>query len=111
MNLNLYAYLLPDDENGFISFLGDNEICHKKIVMAIESTGKSSVRFPLFEDPRSNENWMRDHNTMHQSEGAALGFMVPELSQYDLKDPQQFAEWMLIHSALHSAENKILGIV
>jgi hypothetical protein len=98
------------NEDAFTVFLGDHEIAHEAITLALGRAGRQVPVIPLADTPIDNNDWMMDHWQIHLGIGSETGIPVPDLVGYDLRNEVQYEDWMTIHSQLHSKINEVLGI-
>lgn len=110
VNLSAFVDLSPEDAGGWLEFLGAHEMAHAEIAAALMAAGKPVSRPPLMEDPTESDHWMDIHQSLHQSEAAALGAGCPDLTEVDWQDPLSVADWMKLHADVHAAENAALKI-
>ena len=99
-----------DDEQGFLSFLGDNEIAHIAFASRLAQLGVVITNIIPVGSPYDDTNWMFDHWARHQEECSHLGIAVPDLSVVDLNNEAQYLDWMELHGQLHELQNTALGI-
>lgn len=110
MNLDASADIPFEDEEGFMDFLGQNEIAHAGFAQALAQRGYV-VSWPQpFGNPGEFPDWLNDHWQRHIDECSTLGIAVPDISSVDLKDKEQYLDWMLLHAQLHDLQNTALGI-
>ena len=110
MNLGPSADIPFEDHNGFLDFLGRNEVAHSGYAQALAARGyEVSAPQPLG-DPRETPDWLNDHYQRHIDECSSLNIAVPDLSSVDLKQKDQYLDWMLLHAELHDLQNLALGI-
>jgi hypothetical protein len=101
------------DQEGFLLFLGANELLHQQISKSIIGKGLSVQNLPLMDSPETNKNWLQDHYLMHQQEFQSLGLSIdnlPDLSVVDFKNKEQYDDWMENHATVHAYINQVLGI-
>lgn len=85
---------------------------HRDLIRVIyQLTGTNlpeSVLDPF--DPAHNDDWLQNHQTMHQDVNALLGIEGYNLLAVDMLDHGQFSNWVFLNADEHMKAANILGI-
>lgn len=69
---------------------------------------EEAVLDPL--DPQKPDDWLQNHQIMHQQVNALLGISGYNLLVVDMTDPSQFSNWVFLNADEHMKMANILGI-
>lgn len=108
-------YNVPQDPSQLAQWSFINAAAHLDIIRVIyQKFGtvlQSYVLDPLDPaNPTSMQNWLYQHQIMHQQMDTVLGIAGYDLLDVDLTDQGQFAAWIEAHGSEHLQAGQILNL-
>lgn len=108
-------YNVPQDQLQLAQWSFINASAHADIVRVIyQRTGEVLQSYVLdpFDptNPTSMQNWLYQHQLMHQQMDAVLGIAGYDLLDVDWTDRGQFAAWIDSHASEHLQAGQILNL-
>jgi hypothetical protein len=101
----------PPTDRGFQEWATAHDRQHEAIAQAIKETKGIVVEYlPLYPVNENDlDNWLRQHQQMHNEMLAALGIPGTDLSVLDLKDKPQADSWFFTHYLQHQQVAQACG--
>ena len=111
MDMTIFGLTAFGDQSAIKDFLFANAQAHRDVAHKLALMGKKIDSKPLTDMSEDNDDWLLNHNDIHQQELAALGISnSPSLGEVDLQDESQYNDWMREHALLHMYINQALGL-